>query len=408
MIHNIQKQVFNLNESSIDRNHQKESNYRLLIRMIHADHECSRIRLAKNTGFSQATVTKLVSKLIEWGVVQERENLATPIGRKPIRLKISNENYLLGAIRIARNYVTVGLFTLNGRPTTIRRIDIEKQDVHATMNQICDLFVSLKETASRKILGLGVAVPGPLHIESGTVALMSSFPGWNHINIRECLENKTGLPVFLEHDANCGAIAELWYGGHERNTSLLFVLGDQGVGAGLIINGDIYHGALGYSGEMGHSSINFEGPICECGNRGCIELYSSTLTMRRAYLAERLRTEQSHEKDITTDDFLQLSRENDPIARSIYETAVSQLAFGLVGFINALTPSAVVFSDPITTGSESFLSIIKNIFQKYLMPQIYENLIVSTCSLDADPMLLGASVVAFEQLIQNPSNIFCL
>lgn len=396
-----------MNELAVNRDNHKDNNYRLLIRMIHADHECSRIKLARDTGLSQATITKLVSQLIEWGVVQDRENLYTAIGRKPIRLKLSNDNYLLGGIRIARNYATVGLFTLNGRPTLIRRMEIKNQDATATMNQISDLFTSLMETADRKILGVGVAVPGPLHIESGTVALMSSYPGWDRINIRECLEDKTGLPIFLEHDANCGAIAELWYGGHERDTSLLFVLGDQGVGGGLILNGEIYHGALGYSGEIGHASINFEGPICECGNRGCIELYTSTLTMRSAYLAERLRTDQSHQRDITTDDFLALSRENDPIARSIYETAVSQLAFGLVGFINTLTPSAVVFSDPITTGSDSFLKITKKTFKKYLMPQIYDKLVVNTCSLDNDPMLLGASVVAFEQLIQKPSIIFC-
>lgn len=392
--------------TGINRDHQKENNISLLIRRIHADPQCTRTKLAKDTGLGQATITKLINQLINWGVVREREILETSIGRKPIRLEIRCDNYLLLSVRIARNYLLAGLFTFNGKAVCVQRVRIDNHDAETAMETLTELIRSVMARADREVLGIGVAVPGPFNSKTGRITLMSGFPGWEKIDIRERLEGATGLPVLLEHDANCGALAELWYGKHERSSSLLLVLSDQGVGAGIIINGEVYHGALGYSGEIGHSSINYMGPVCECGNRGCIELYASTVAMRQAYLAERLRTDQSHSADITTDDFLRLSRENDPIARRIFENGVSQLAFGLVGFVNALNPNAVIFADQLTTGGETFLPIVKGVFKKYLMPQLYEKLVVDTCHLEQDPMLVGASVAAFEQLIRRPTAVF--
>ena len=395
-----------MKSEGINRNHQKERNVSLLIRMIHADPECSRAKLSKKTGLGQATVTKLIGQLIDWGVVYEREILDTSKGRKPIRLKLRSDRFLLGAVRLARNYATAGLFTVNGTPFVTRKVEFEGVNAQEAMDRVCALVRTVLQLADRPVYGIGVAVPGPFNMETERISLMSGFPGWEDIDIRKRLEQESKLRVHLEHDANCGAMAELWYGNHAPDASILFVLSDQGVGAGIIAHGEVYHGALGYSGEIGHASINFMGPICECGNRGCIELYASTLTMCQTYLAERLRTDASHNEDITTDDFLELSRRNDPIARPIYERAVSQLAFGLVGFVNTLNPNAVILADPITNGGETFLPIVQDVFHKYLLPQIAERLHVDICRLHSDPMLLGASVVLFEKLIEQPTMVF--
>ena len=181
-------------------------------------------------------------------------------------------------------------------------------------------------------------------------------------------------PVFLEHDANCGAMAELWYGAHRRDENLLYVVCDRGVGAGLIVGGDIYHGANGYSGEIGHASINFAGPLCECGNRGCLELYASSEALKEAYARSRLIEGGAA---AGSDEILDLVRKGDRAAVNAYRQVASHLAFGVIGLINTLNPNCVVFADRMVEVGGVFLDTVRNVLSRHLMPEIYESLNLS-------------------------------
>ncbi|MDD3409350.1 MAG: ROK family protein [Eubacteriales bacterium] len=386
----------------VTRDKQKELNYSSVIRIIHQDPNASRVSISRQTGLRQATLTKIISDLIASGLVKETEGIGTNVGRKPISLKLDPDKYVLGAMRINREYLTVALYNLCGENVRSMQVDYCPGDTaQTTLNRMKELWTKVAgEIDNKRIIGVGIAVPGPFNARTGRITLMSGFPGWKDVDIHAEMSGHTGFDVCVEHDANCGALAEYWYGNHKREESLVYVLSDTGIGAGLIMNGELYRGTTGFSGEIGHVSINFDGPLCECGNKGCLELYTSTRAMVREY--EAVSIVPDADARITTDEFFQLARNGDSIARHIYERATSLLAFGVVGAINTLNPDVVVFADRISRGGDSFLPIVKKVLQQRLIPDVYESVRVEVCHLSEDPSLLGASIAAFEQILLHP------
>lgn len=255
---------------------------------------------------------------------------------------------------------------------------------------------------------IGVAVPGPFNYKESRIHMMSGFPGWEKIDIRKRLEKAFSLPVFVDQDANCGALAELWFGGEHQPSSMLFITADRGIGAGLIMNSKIYRGRTGFAGEIGHTSIDILGPRCECGNRGCLELYGSSSALKNAYYQDLYFPSDPDSLSVrpNTGMILERVRAGEPNACRAYTKAVSYLAFGVVGVINTLDPAAVVFSDRMVHGGPLFLETVMRTFKQYLMPEIFEHLQVKVCSLDGDPMLLGASVLAYDHMLRIPSEFF--
>lgn len=393
----------------INQSFQKETNLSIVLRQLRADMECTRVRLAEHTGLAQASITKIVAQLIEWGLVEEKESVGTGVGRKAIRLHLNAENYKVAAVRINRRYMISSIYDMDGKLYGMSRCEISSAEgAHASVNRLIENLRKLLEDSGLSVMSIGVAVPGPYNYKKKRITLMSGFPGWNEIDIGGLLSDAFGLPVFVEQDANCGALAEMWYSNIEPDTDLMFIAADRGIGAGLILNSQVYRGHDGYAGEIGHASINFFGPRCECGNRGCLELYGSTTALESTYRQDVFdpMDPSSVMEDISVKGILELVRAGDPIACRAYSKTVTYLCFGVVGMINALNPDTVVFSDKIVNGGSLFLDVAKKTFEQYLMPEIYERLRIKVSTLDGDPMLLGASVAAFDQMLQTPSIYF--
>lgn len=390
----------------------KESNLSLIIRSIHSSPNYSRVSLANKTGLKQATITKIIGLLIEWGLVSETESMESGVGRRPIRLTLNSDRYLLIGARINRNYVRVGVYDISGKLySQVEEETNADEGALCVMRRLKGLLRTAISEAPRTPLAIGMALPGPFDAGRGRITMMSGFPGWEEIDIEGQLKEAFHLPVFLDHDANCGALAELWYGGHENGENMLYVVCDRGVGAGFILGGEIYRGAQGFAGEIGHASINIFGPACECGNRGCLELYCSTKALENEYKQIAFDVlnppEGGGELYVPADEIMRrVVRGDDPAALRAYEKVVSYLAFGTVSMINTLNPGAVIYSDKITAGGAAFLDIVSRTLRRYLMPHTLAHITVSTCAIEGDPMLLGASVLAFDRLLAQPSLTF--
>lgn len=401
-----------MNIAGVNQNAQKENNLSLLIRLILRNNELneySRVRLAQETGLTQAAVGKLVGQLIDWGLVSEQKSLSTNVGRRPVRLVLNGSPYRSVAVRINRDYICGAIYDISGKEYNSSYYAISSSEgTRRIMIRVVEMVEALMAGSEVPPMCIGVAVPGPFNCITGRVSMMSGFPGWDEIDIKTELEDRFSLPTYVEQDANCGALAETWFGGYSADCNMLYVVCDRGIGAGLIINGTIYRGSLGFAGEIGHSSINVFGPRCECGNVGCLELYGSTIAMQNAYVQRHLASKHplSPISEISTQDILRMARNGDAVASEVYAQAVSYLAFGVVGIINVFNPSTVVFADKITSGGERFLPTVKSVLKKHLMKELYQSIEIKTSSFDGDPMLFGSSVVAFDHLLQSPSNYF--
>lgn len=389
--------------NGINNTTQYENNLECALKLLYRMEECSRVALAAELNLTQATITKLVNQLLVCGLVEETTAIDTSIGRKPKRLVLKRDRFFILTARINRDYVKANLCDMHGGVLESRQASISSNNSpRSVMMKLIDMLRELKQLSTSPILGIGVALPGPLDLRNSRITMMSGFPGWDDIDIRAVLRESLGLPVFIEQDANCGALAELWCGEHSAS-NMVYITCDRGVGAGVVIKGNVYHGHHGYAGEFGHMSINIGGPRCECGNRGCLELYSSTWALENEYnKALFARNLESPEENrlVTSQDILKRVRDGEPLACEIYTNTVRYLAFGTVSLINMLNPDQVIFADKITEGGSLFLETVHEIFKIHLMPNLYKDLKVKTSTIQKDPIMLGASVLVYNCILE--------
>ena len=262
----------------------QDLNRALVIRLLRKLRLCSRADLAKQSGLKQSTITNIINDFIGWNLVTERGIIDGEKGRRSIGISLNADLFKVIAVRLARKYFSVGIFDLWGSGEIVLQESLEVfEGSTKAVRRIVDAVTALiASSVEDRILGIGVAIPGPFFRTEGKIALMTEFPGWERIALEDELRSAFQIPVYLEHDANAAALAEWWLGAHSRETgTMVYVAAGQGIGAGIVIDGRLFRGTLGIAGEMGHMSIEFDGPKCECGNNGCLEHYCSTIALER-------------------------------------------------------------------------------------------------------------------------------
>ena len=277
-------------------------------------------------------------------------------------------------IRLTRQNIHAGLFDIAGEIYAEEERAISE---HATpedaMNLVKELVRNLiLRSDSRAILGIGLALPGPIIYEENSIAFMSAFPGWEDVNVKEILYEEFRMPILLEHDALCFAQSEWRKCDQDDYRLLLCVLAGQGVGAGIIDGGRPVRGALGCAGEIGHMSLNPSGPRCDCGNYGCMEKYASTLALERE-MALALKSRPEHPLHGTKPHFQDIVRAvkaGDELAVRLFTRAGEYLGYGLVNLINLLNPDIVIVTDSLAECTELLQTVLQDTLAQRLSPKI--------------------------------------
>ena len=377
----------------------RERNLSIVIKLIYKFGICSRSEIAKATGLKHATITNIINSLIEWGLVQETGIIESSLKRRSIGIELNKDRYRLIGVRLSRDSISVGVCDL-GNALLHQKSEAITNSPERTIDRMVSL---LKETitslSDRKIIGIGIALPGPFVAKKGRIALMSGFSGWEAINVKKHLQASLDVPIFLEHDANCAILAEWRYGEAGDDGNIMLMLLDDGVGSSIIANGKLYHGHIGTAGEIGHSTVDFNGLKCQCGNRGCLELYCSTLALRRLY------NEQTSE-NISAVEIIQAVHNGDANAVKVFEQVAQYLAYGLVNAINTLNPKMIILSGTLTKAGGYLLEILKPTLKERLIKDIYENLDIRLGRFGDDTLLYGASALVLEEALRAPSHYF--
>lgn len=390
---------------SNNQNNLFDSNLKLVVRSILNMDRPTRISVANKLGLSQSAISKIVNRLVNMKLVTESDYIDTQRGRKPIELAVNSKLAVFIAVRINRDYVSAILCAIDG--TVFYKVTEEisaSEGIDSAMETLKNVIHRVLTHQTLPLWGIGIALPGPLDVRRERIAMMTGFPGWSNVDLKKDLEEEFGLPIFLDHDANCGARAETWYGEFKHSSSLVYVLCDRGIGVGFVLGNDVYSNPRGFTGEFGHMSINCFGPKCECGNHGCLELYASTVALEREYQKELFESGGSHSSALNAPEICALVCNEDPIARRAFARVCTYLAFGTVSLINLLCPETVVFDDRITQGGPYFLEVVNETLKRHLLPSVFNNLQTCVSTLKEDAVLLGASALAFEQILGYPEH----
>ena len=318
-------------------------NRRIALNIIRRHQPMSRAELARRSGLQRSTISAIIDQLIGEGWVTEGASPISARGRRPRSLHLNVERAGIIAVDLRPGTTRVGLAGLDARfvMQTEWPTPADPNEFATRLGQTVAAFRS----AHREIVyeGVGVSLPGRVD-ESGKLVFAPNL-GWHQIDLRRLLESTLDLPVVLENAASACALAELWFGRHPDNVKHLVALTvSEGIGVGLLLNGQLFHGMDALAGEFGHVTLDESGPPCSCGKRGCWEQYASN----SAALAHYLGTRADAERSLTFADLLRLAEGGDARAVETIERMARYLGIGLAPIVTGLSPQVLVVVGEIT------------------------------------------------------------
>jgi len=254
----------------------KRINTAIVLEFILRGAPLSRAQISEQSGLNKATVSSLVQDLIDGSLVRETGTGQSSGGRKPVMLEfIADAGYAIG-MDLGVNYIRGVLTDLRGNVVAERTSPLRDAEPGAAIEQLCGSIEKLVAGAPASpygIVGIGVGVPG-LVDENGAILFAPNLH-WRDVPLQRLLTERFPFPVTIDNEANMGAIGEQKYGAGRSVNNLVYVSVGIGIGTGLILHKSLYKGASGFSGELGHLSVEAHGKNCSCGNRGCWEMYAS-------------------------------------------------------------------------------------------------------------------------------------
>ena len=375
----------------------REANELKLLHIIRDRQPISRADLVKATGLRGGTVSVIVNRLLRAAVIYEGEAAPSSGGRPATYLQINAEKAYVVGISIGVGQTVYGVGDFNGRILNQRTIRTEPE-ANAFLARLGDeISAQLANNFRRaRLTGVGVSIPGLIDRVDGCLVRSPNL-GWRDVQIRSILESKLQIPVHVENDANAAALSELWYGPMEVWSAhcILFILIVEGIGTGLILNGEVYTGSRVGMGGFGHIPIDPGGPVCSCGSTGCWEaLASDGATLRRFFASCPAADRQTG----TVHDLAGLARSGDGCAcRELLKTA-SFIGRGIKGLAQGLAPEIIVIGGQITAAWNMIEPVIANELQSEYFVTGISRPEVRPASVE-QPSFYGAFPVALRSIL---------
>jgi predicted NBD/HSP70 family sugar kinase len=364
-----------------------ESAYRL----VASGEATSRADLARRLGVAPSTAALRVRGLIEAGLVEEAGEGASSGGRRPLGLRLRRGAAFVGALDLGSRHARVAVVDAARavRAVATRAIAIETGP-EAVLAQAADAAADLAAGLGVTLSGIGVSVPGPVDFEAGAVTSPSRMPGWQSFPVRTWLAARSGLPVTVDNDANLMAYAESVLGSGDPH--LIVVKAGSGIGTGVVINGAVFRGATNSSGDISHVRVDAAGDRpCACGNFGCLETVASGAALVADLAAAGLPVAESA-------DVVAQAGQGEALATTAIRGAGAQLGHVLSAVVNFLNPSGVYLGGSLSTSS-AFVAAVKSQLYQDCHPLVTEALAIGPTTAGPDGAVLGAALLAFDDLI---------
>ena len=337
--------------------------------------------LARATGLAPATVSNIVRELTGSSLVE-----ADPgSGRRGSAVRLARGAGLVAGVDFGHSHVAVAVGDLTGHLLAEERRHLAAGHDHVKALGVAGSMLDAMVAAHGPVRHVGLGLPAP--VTDDLVRSSSIFPGWEDVDTRTAAEQQFGLPVHVENDANLGALAEHRHGVGRGHDSSVFVKISSGVGAGIIIDNKLFHGAGGTAGEIGHLTLDDQGPLCRCGSRGCLEAYASTgtaLEMMSGQLPEA-----------TIDDIVEEAMTGNVSALRVFEDAGLHLGWGLANVTNLLNPGVILVGGDMSHAGDLLLDSARLGLRRHVLSEAASTPVM-VASLGDRASAIGALVLAIE------------
>lgn len=419
-------------------------NRRLVLDVIRAREPVSRPEIAKLTGLTTATITNVVGKLQNDGLIEEAGLGQSAGGRKPGLLQLARNSRLAIAVDLAATDLMVALTNVKGEilRRTKREIVTDSGLMVPRMIEAIKEVMSCPGVGRAKIAGIGVTTPGLVDQTTGTI-IKSVRLDWYHVPIKAILQNHFEVPVFVGKDTHAAILGEQWYGAGKNADSLIYVWVGAGIAIGILLDGRIYTGATGMAGEFGHTSIQCNGARCKCGNEGCLEGLASleAVAMRagealnhsdpgrnwaqaeagflEATIAgttgREVQQELAEPGEVVTGErpmakpllrvdpvaVLEAACAGDPLACEVVDEAGRYLGVGIANLINLFNPERIIIGGQIRPRDERFVAASIEVAKKRALPEIGSTVRITVSEFGQDAGLMGATALVWREVLED-------
>lgn len=385
----------------------REINQNSLLNLIRVYAPVPRQTLVSLSGLSSATVIGITNDLIEEEIVQESGVAeSTTRGPKPTLLEIRPDGRYAIGIKVTENETISVILNLNGDVVYSERLSISphstQQHLLVLLNQGVKGLVERSTLPKNKFIGVGCGLPGLIDPERGR-CIRSWHLELENFAISGPLAKELGIPVYIDNDVSCLAIYEKLFGQKRSYRHLAVVSIGSGIGAGLIINGDLYRGAIGGAGELGHIVVAENGRTCACGKHGCLEAYASDYGIIATYLEEAEHSSLPNDQTAAFAMVLERARAGDSAACNAFNTAGYFLGVGLSHLVNLFNPECILLTGPnITAWDQLSPSLEQSLYTHSLTPLPDSTHIVSE-PLEYTAWARGAASLVLRQFYLPPS-----
>jgi predicted NBD/HSP70 family sugar kinase len=391
----------------------RQHNLALVLGQVAAGGPLSRARIASATGLTKATVSSLVDDLVHAGLVTELGPEARGVvGRPGSALELNRSGYAGLGLEVNVDYLAVCVTDLAGDVRHLRTLagDNRRQSprqVLARATRIARTATGAARAAGLEVAGLAVALPGLVEAGPGRLRVAPNL-GWVDVPVVDYLARRLEpglLPIAVDNEANLAALGELWFGGHDGLTDFVHVSGEIGVGAGIVVGRELFRGVQGFAGEVGHVTVQPDGPPCRCGARGCLEQIAGQEAILRAAGLRAEAGTRAGQPGGSVSELESRARAGEPRVIEAIEAAGRALGIALAATVNLVAPEAVVLGGLYTLLDpwlrEPFIAELR----ARAIGQRWSPVRVLRSRLGPDAAVRGAAGAVVREVLSNPSAV---
>jgi predicted NBD/HSP70 family sugar kinase len=372
----------------------RQINRRITLNFLRHHQPMSRADLSRRSGLQRSTVSAIVDQLIEEGWVTEGAIGRLPRGRRPRFLHLNVERTGIVGVNLRPETTTVGLANVDARFEAQRSFPTPA-DPSAFVRLVAKTIAGLRTEYPRMVCeGVGVSLPG--RVDAAGRLVFAPNLGWRDVDLRHMLEAATELPVNVENAANACALGEVWFGSHDEHLRhLVAVTVSEGIGVGVLLNGQLVHGANAMAGEFGHMTLDESGPPCCCGKRGCWERYASN-SAAVDYYTNRAQPKHGHsEPGLRFEDLLKLAEAGDRRAVEALDRMALFLGAGLATIVTGLAPQLIVVIGEVTSIWDRVGPIVADVLERRALRETPTRIVPTDHT--TQPRLRGAVTLVIQQ-----------
>ena len=382
-----------------------------VLRLIWEEQRISRADIALKAGLSRSTVSEIVSEILPLGLIAEVGEGPSSGGRRPIVLEFQDDVCVILGVEMGAAHVAVALTNLRGkvlfwesRAHPVRRDPVGTRKL---IGELCASCLDSPAAAGRPLIGIGVAVPSPVDSADPDRLSRVVLPAWEERLGLDDLGKLYGVPLLIDNDANLGALAEQWWEMDRSGGDLAYIKVATGIGSGFIIGGEIYRGATGVAGEIGHVSIDPQGELCICGLRGCLATVvgGNALEARAVKLVSEYPESELTGREITIHAIESAALRSDPLALHVVREAAEHLGTALAGMLNLMNPALVILGGEFAQLGELVLAPLRDKIRSHTLVNSVAAAEIRFSKLGPQSVAVGAATLILKAALDD-SGIF--